>query len=517
MSAKKPDISQIDQYLKGKLDARAMHKLERQAQDDPFLADALEGYEKAGTDQHANLEELNERLAQRTAPAKQRNIILWRFLPIAASVLLMLGLGYWFFKPAPVKQQYANVITIDKKPQLAESPPAKKETIVKQSDIAHTHKAQKFYPLPQEALEVMVEEPNKTAGQLRTTGVYGPEPRFTDDTTEYIASNYKTRANAKVEEVLKKMEGIEVGPDGSVTSQGKAVTKVRVNGKDFAGGDVTQATRSLPADILDKIQLIDDYGDQAAKTGIKNGDPQKVLNLVTDTINKNNLIANYSPVLREVKINPVVAESKVVGKAAGISTTNNNINNRQVTGTVLDDKGNPLIGATVKVDGAGNAVATDIQGNFKIDLPSNKDLLAVNYVGYNSKQIKVGDQKDLKIALDENQSSLNEVVVVGYGNSAKKSMTGSSTSCNENLKFKKKFFDHIATIKKYTNEQLTAGEHTIKEKTFKKALEFIGKYTKISMDKIAQYQLGYPNMATFEADKKLWLNWYEANKCSNLK
>lgn len=104
---------------------------------------------------------------------------------------------------------------------------------------------------------------------------------YKTDTVEYKASDYKVRPNATVDELLKKMEGMEVGTDGSVTHQGQAITKAKLNGKEYAGGDLAQAIQSLGADIVDKIQVVDDYGDQAARTGIKDGDPQKVLNITT--------------------------------------------------------------------------------------------------------------------------------------------------------------------------------------------------------------------------------------------
>ena len=108
-----------------------------------------------------------------------------------------------------------------------------------------------------------------------------PSITYKEDTIEYRASDYKVRENATVDEILKKMEGVEVGSDGTVTAQGTQVTKARLNGKDFSGGDVANAIQNLPAEIVDKIQIVDDYGDQAARTGIKEGDPQKVLNIVT--------------------------------------------------------------------------------------------------------------------------------------------------------------------------------------------------------------------------------------------
>ncbi|MGZ3928985.1 MAG: TonB-dependent receptor [Mucilaginibacter sp.] len=103
--------------------------------------------------------------------------------------------------------------------------------------------------------------------------------KIKEDTVEYNASAYKVREGAAVEDVIKKLPGIDVDKDGNITAQGKSVSKVRLNGKDYMAGDVTSLTKNLPADLVQSIQVVDDYGDQAAITGIKTGDPQKVLNI----------------------------------------------------------------------------------------------------------------------------------------------------------------------------------------------------------------------------------------------
>jgi len=100
-----------------------------------------------------------------------------------------------------------------------------------------------------------------------------------EDTVEYKASAYKVRENAPVEDLVKKLPGVDVDVNGNITTQGKQVTKVRINGKDFMGGDVQSATKNLPADIVENIQMIDDYGDQANLTGIKTGEPDKIMNI----------------------------------------------------------------------------------------------------------------------------------------------------------------------------------------------------------------------------------------------
>ena len=115
---------------------------------------------------------------------------------------------------------------------------------------------------------------------LKTVDITAVNPiTIKEDTVEYKASAYKVREGSPVEDLLKKLPGVSVDKNGNVTAHGKQVTKVRVNGKDYFTGDVQTATQNLPADIVENIQVIDDYGDQANLTGIKTGDPDKILNI----------------------------------------------------------------------------------------------------------------------------------------------------------------------------------------------------------------------------------------------
>src|SRR5690606_20254960 len=102
------------------------------------------------------------------------------------------------------------------------------------------------------------------------------------DTVEYSTKDLQLREGALAEDALKRLQGVEVDKDGNVTAQGEQVTRVRINGKDFFGGDVKTATQNLPANIIEKMQVIDDYGDMANLTGNRTGDSEKVLNIQID-------------------------------------------------------------------------------------------------------------------------------------------------------------------------------------------------------------------------------------------
>jgi hypothetical protein len=114
------------------------------------------------------------------------------------------------------------------------------------------------------------------------------------DTVQYDAKAFKVRENAVVEDVLKKLPGVDVGKDGSIKAQGETVTRVRVDGKDFFGNDPLLATKNLPADMIDKIQVIDLLSDQAQFTGVDDGNREKIINITTKKDMKNGYFGNSS-------------------------------------------------------------------------------------------------------------------------------------------------------------------------------------------------------------------------------
>ncbi|KAA2241923.1 outer membrane beta-barrel protein [Chitinophaga agrisoli] len=100
-----------------------------------------------------------------------------------------------------------------------------------------------------------------------------------EDTIEYDAKAFKVREGDAVDEIVKKLPGVDVDKTGNMSVQGEPITKVRLNGKDFFGNDAAAAIQNLPADIVKNLQVIDDYGDQANITGIKGGESTKILNI----------------------------------------------------------------------------------------------------------------------------------------------------------------------------------------------------------------------------------------------
>jgi hypothetical protein len=99
------------------------------------------------------------------------------------------------------------------------------------------------------------------------------------DTIEFAANSFKVREGASVEEMLKKLPGIHIDKDGSITAMGEKVNKVFVDGEEFFGDDPTIATKNLQADAVYKVQVFDKKSDQATFTGIDDGKRSKTINL----------------------------------------------------------------------------------------------------------------------------------------------------------------------------------------------------------------------------------------------
>lgn len=113
-----------------------------------------------------------------------------------------------------------------------------------------------------------------------------------NDTVEYNTAAFKTRPNANVEELLRKLPGVEVEADGSIKAQGEDVDKVLVDGKEFFGDDPRIATKNLPAEAVDRVQVFDKQSDMAEFTGVDDGEEQKTINLALKEGHRNGYFGN---------------------------------------------------------------------------------------------------------------------------------------------------------------------------------------------------------------------------------
>ena len=315
MVSKRTDISQqVKKYLNGELDARAMHQLERQAQYDPFLRDALEGYEVEGIDHDKNLKELASWLENRVAN-KERRIIPIRFIAVAAIILIFLFAGLLWYLGSP---------------SVPEKPIAKV----------------KYAPeIKKPAADTLLAPVKKT--EIATLVKKKPQHKVNSPVAEMVAPNMIAAADNKVR-----------------------------HAKSNPNADVT---------------IDEPVGNSDAK--VTEADPTEVK-------------PDSAYLKRIAKYNSATAKERIA---------NSYSNYGLLKGVVKDETNQPIPGATVIVKGTNKAATTDANGRFVLPGVGNDATLDVAFIGYNIKEINVKKPDSLVIAMQPNTSSLNEVVVTGYG------------------------------------------------------------------------------------------------------
>lgn len=197
------------------------------------------------------------------------------------------------------------------------------------------------------------------------------------DTIEFNAGSFKTKPNAAVEDLLKKLPGVEIDRDGNILVQGQKVSRLTVDGKDFFGTDPKTATKNLPADAIAKVQIVDSKTQEAKATGIDDGQREKVLNLTIKEDKKNGWFGNAS------------AASGTTDRYNGYLSANhfnknlqfavlgmsNNINNSNFAYTDL----NNFSGGNI-----GNIFAPPAGGNFSINVNNGRTTIGGSGVFDNS-------------------------------------------------------------------------------------------------------------------------------------
>ena len=140
---------------------------------------------------------------------------------------------------------------------------------------------------------VKLDEEVEVLSEVVVSG-HAAEMTVKGDTLEYNTAAYDVGEGAVVEDLLKKMSGVEVDKDGKVTVNGEQVTGIRVDGKKFFGDDVQSATKNIPADMIDKVQVIDEKSEMSKLTGFDDDDGERIINLKLKENKKKGLFGNFS-------------------------------------------------------------------------------------------------------------------------------------------------------------------------------------------------------------------------------
>jgi hypothetical protein len=359
--SKKANILQIQKYLNGELDARAMHKLEMEALNDPFLMDALEGYENMGTSQQLNLGDLTARLHQRTGENKGR-VIPWTVWPIAASVLIALSLGGLYLNRASKPELQSNNIAENRNstPPLA----AAADTI----KTADTVKKANINPAGTVQAPLIVVTKKSRRVKQSANALYQQE----------ISANDNNTAGSITPPASSKMLAEPVAP--APAAKDKVVLKEE--------GNLSE-------------RIVAGYTAPIAKKDTTSSDA--ILLRANTTVAKSKAPLQFK---LPGKVDGVTSSPVTVfgGKAAAESL--------YIAGTIISrDDGSPLIGAAIRIKGTNRSTVTDVNGKFALSSPGDKATLDVVYIGYEPRQVSATRGDSIKVALKPDSRALSEVVV----------------------------------------------------------------------------------------------------------
>jgi hypothetical protein len=260
------------------------------------------------------------------------------------------------------------------------------------------------------------------------------------DSVEFNSENFKTAPNAVVEDLLKKMPGMEVDNAGGITVNGKKVTKVFVNGKEFFTGDPMMATKNLPADAVDKIQVYDRKSDQAMFTGIDDGSEETAINLKLkkdrnkSTFGKLNGGAGTPSVFDAQGNVNVINNDEQFSAIGGANNTNRqNFSSRNIVNFSGGGGGRPGAGGgvTINFSGSGGSGETDANAQGIAETYS----IGGNYSNlFNSKKIEFNANTAIS-DLERNNNSFSKTQNLTPGNAFNRESKSNSIAGNKQQNF----------------------------------------------------------------------------------
>lgn len=203
-----------------------------------------------------------------------------------------------------------------------------------------------------------------------------PEVVVRNDTVEYNADSYKTTEGAVLEDLLKKMPGVEVDSEGKITVNGKEIKKVLIDGKEFFSDDPKVASKNLPSKMIEKVQVLDRLSDMARMTGFDDGDEETVINLTVKPGMKQgwfgNAFAGYGSKDRyegNAMINRFINNDQVTFMG-GLNNTNN-MGFSDIASTMFSGMGGRRGGRS---SGAGNGITSSGNAGLNFSKEFNKKM-----------------------------------------------------------------------------------------------------------------------------------------------
>ena len=341
----------LRRWLRGEARHEEERQLEQLAKEDPFLAEALEGYRRYPEGQHTEqVERLKERLRQKGR--KKRGLLFYLPRAAAAAVgLAILAGGFWFINQPGAEQQALVFDNQQAEPEQAEKSAAKTEA-----------------PLPTPPLAEKKPNNGSARTEIQSDKSFADVPEKSPGPTEKITSRKKQK---------------EASKPSAPPAQ-----------------DLQQIAQAQPVPSpVESRGLVS----EAEEVELYESDKQK------------------TAIAKELEISRAdteIAQARTAAPPSPAGAAPAAPNMRRVEGTVLDEYGDPLIGANILLEGTSLGTVSDFDGHFRLEWPDSlKGNLVFSYTGYSSQQVSPKEENTLRVVLSEGEALLESVTITGYNTS----------------------------------------------------------------------------------------------------
>jgi TonB family protein len=345
--SEKSTYHQLWKWLKGESRLSDEQLLARQAEEDPFLAEAMEGYESMPEGLHEErVQRLLDRTRARTQSKKRRLLAYW---PRAAAAVLVIGMAafaFWYINPTGD----TNIAQSEKTTEI-------QPTITPEQE--QSANSEQESPAIEEGNELAENDTRESSVETEATPISPPgsaEPAP-------LPPPAPQPKRAKEKRAIEKLPSPEAGV--SVDEAQRTA-------------DIQEETAALAEDlaVVDEVQIAEENED-----------------------------AGVQPAATEPAA-PPVARSKAMPSQS---------DSYRLRGQVIDgETGDPLIGASVVVDGTEWGATTDIDGQFELEVPAGNNRLIIEYIGYSSQVVEIGSDLTVAITMYPAETLLEAVTVTGY-------------------------------------------------------------------------------------------------------
>lgn len=410
-------------YIRGYRKGKEAHRIERNAMDDPFLAEAIEGYDSIPGNHADRIARMRSAITARSVQRRQQGA--WK-ISIAAVAVIVLISGYFVLLNHQSSMVVAN------------------ETTNGYIDLY----------VPQEYVEQK---------RLELTAIQEENPQ-----REVIATSVATISN--LHEVITPIDPIRIYvPESYAQLRKDEIQELSGKQKNINNHSSTEII-STDAPMLASHEEISQKDADMLSADVQNALDSKVAGLAVATPAP----AAIPPAPPSPPAAVMAAESiaEKSAPAARSAKAESRASNKKYTleGKIVDQNHEPLIGVAVQQKGTNNATITDIDGNYKLNVDSDDAALTAYFIGF--EKIDIPDPKNTKVvAMKENTQQLDEVVVTGYGVQKKSTVTGASVSVKaekmkaEPAKIKPEPVAGMKEYKKYIEANIIRPENTDCDKT----------------------------------------------------